>query len=226
MVSTSTFTVYLPVVAKNYPPPVYVWLSQQQDSSTGLVSNQQDDVGANYVNALAVMVFTLKNDHAKAKKILDYYNGRASEFFEGRCSRFDLPCSSSDPCDSAHPCGFFQSRNPKTGEPDRRGDRWIGDMAWLLMAIHHYQAKTADSSYVSDGKAIVNLLKHFQQQSVGCVSNGWITGDKEFDTDIYAEGNLDAYKALFLVGETLAASQLSSVLITTTLAQRCGKKAR
>jgi hypothetical protein len=213
---TPVSTTYLPMVAKAYPWPVYLWLSQQQDGTTGLLPSQQDQTANTYNNALAVMVFTLKGDYAKAKRILDYFKNSASEFFAERCGDFGSVCSTTDPCDGTHPCGFFQSRNSKTGAFDPVSNRWIGDMSWLLMAIHHYEGATGDMSYASMVTATIRLLKNFQQ-SDGYIASGWMQGDQVFTTTGAHEGNLGAYKALSLFGENQAAQQIKHWLDTNDM---------
>jgi|GEM_PF-4963315 len=213
---TPAFTHYLPLVARNYPPLFYHWLSQQQDSTTGLLPSQQDNFASMYNNALAAMVFTLKRgDYTKAKRILDYFNSRAGEFFDDNAC-VDFSCSQTHLCGASAPCGFFQYRDSRTGIPFSNVNRWMGDNAWLLMAIHHYQVKTGDTSYASMAAAIVKLLKSLQQPD-GYIATGWENGDSTFNSAGHAEGNLDAYKALSLSGETLAAQQVKHWLDFTNL---------
>lgn len=216
IVFTSVITAYLPIVMKNYPWPIYQWFIQQQNITTGLLPSQQDNFASTYNNALAVIVFTLKGDSVKAKKILDFFNNRAGEFFNNRCNSFNSPCSQTDPCDDNNICGFFESRIASTGNPYTDTNRWIGDMAWLLMAIHHYQAKTGDASYDRMAQAIVKLLKSFQQPD-GHTARGWENGDSTFNHEGHAEGNLDAYRALSLYGETVAAQKVKDWLDGTDL---------
>ncbi len=213
---TPAFTVYLPIIFHNHPWPIYQWLIQQQNDSTGLLPSQQDNFASTYNNALAVMIFTLKGDYAKAKIILDHFNSKAGEFFNDRCNSFNSPCSQTDPCDENAPCGFFQYRDSRTGVPFQNVNRWIGDNAWLLMAIHHYQAKTGDTSYDPMAQVIVRLLKSLQQPD-GYIASGWENGDSTFNSSGHAEGNLDAYKALSLYGEPVVAQKIKDWLDCTDL---------
>jgi hypothetical protein len=190
------------------PLPVYQWLAKQQNITTGLLPSQQDTRANTYNNALAVMVFTLKGDKAKAGRILSYFNSGANEFFDGRCNSFSFPCSSNDPCDEFNHCGFFQLRNStKIDGADTHSDRWMGDMAWLSMAINHYQAKFGDLKYSQMADAIIRLLISFQQPE-GYIAGGWKwdsqKGKEIFNKDGHAEGNLDAYKALSLFSKPQA----------------------
>jgi len=191
---------------------VYAWLEQQQDPVTGLLSGQQDTFSRNYVNALAVMAFSLRGDYPRAKKILDYYWGRASEYYDGQCSAFGPGCVP-PACGPTVPCGFFQDRDSESGEPYETGDRWMGDNAWLLMAIHHYQAQSDDTTYAPMGRAIAGLLRSLQQPA-GHIATGWTQGDSKFKASGHAEGNLDAYKALALAGEAIAAGMVKAWLDT------------
>ncbi len=128
--------------------PIFDWLSAQQDKRTGLVPSQQDTSASTYNNALAVMAFVLNNQVEKAQRILDFFKNRCNtqEFYVGK-----------------EPRGFFQYRDSTTGEPPCRVNRWMGDNAWLAMAIHHYKKATGDSTYDGMANAIVSLLSSFQQ---------------------------------------------------------------
>lgn len=176
---------------------VYQWLYQQQDNNSALLASQENDSASTYNNALAVMAFTLKNDKdslLKAKRILDYFNDRCNdlEFYTEN-----------------KPRGFFQYRSAETGQPDTNSNRWMGDNAWLLMAIHHYEASTGDTTYTSMAEAIVNLLISFQQPD-GYIASGW--EGEIFNSIGHAEGNLNAYRALLLYGETEAAGKIKDWL--------------
>ena len=159
---------------------ILAWLKQQQDPTTQLVRSQENTQANTYSNSLAVMVFTLKGDKSRASQILDFYARRlASEFYYNSDAR-----------------GFFQNRDAHTGQPDS-GDRWMGDNAWLAMAIHYYHSAFNDSSYDAVAQAIIALLESFQQPA-GYIAKGWQNGDARFSTDGHTEGNLDAYRALTL----------------------------
>ena len=200
----------------------YEWLSQQQNTTTGLLPSQQDNNASTYNNALSVMVFTLEGDNIKAKKILDFFNNQAIEFFGGRCSSFDFACSATDPCGENDPCGFFQFRDSLTGVPFKNTNRWIGDNAWLLMAIHHYQAATGDTSYQPMAEAIARLLMSFQQAE-GYIASGWENDDQNFNKEEgHAEGNLDAYKSLMLFNKIGAAQSIKNWLDFNDLNWRKG----
>ena len=188
------------------------WLSKQQVDATGLLPNQQDITSTTYVNALAVMAFTLDGNPAKAKRILDFFNSKPDEFFGNeQCLSFDSACGTSALCGENHPCGFFQSRRAGTGVPTQNANRWMGDNAWLLMAIHHYQAATGDASYDPMARAIVHLLRSLEELD-GHIASGWEEGDQTFNHGGIPEGNLDAYKALSLYGETQLALRVKAWL--------------
>ncbi len=174
---------------------VYQWLYQQQDDNTGLLPSQEDDRASTYNNALAVMAFTLKSDQvslSKAKRILNHFYDRRNEkeFKKGSELR-----------------GFYQFINSETGLPDTNSNRWMGDNAWLLMAIHHYKASTGDDTYDEMEENIVKLLESFQQPN-GHIASGWENGDNNFNESGHAEGNLDAYKALLLSSKTASAEKV------------------
>ena len=216
--STAAFTISLPALARKRSPLVYQWLVRQQIPGTGLLPSQQDNAVNTYNNALAVMVFTLHGDHAKSKAILDFFDGKADEFYSNQCDSFQAGCSQLATCESTTPCGFFQARDATTGEPFPDANRWMGDMAWLAMAIHHYQAATGDATYDAMARAIVKLLKSWQQPD-GYVAVGWEweDGNPIFVAAARVEGNLNAYKAFRLYGETTTAEAIKGWLDHTDL---------
>jgi hypothetical protein len=179
---------------------IYNWLYAQQNINTGLLPSQEDSTASTYNNALAVIAFTLENNKKSlsAKKILDFYNQRrdSQEFIVGNEYR-----------------GFYQYRDSNTGEPSPNSNRWMGDNAWLLLAIQYYKASTGDAFYDEMAANIVELLKSLQRQdpqhsSCSLIASGWENGDTVFNENGHTEGNLDAYKALSLVGETTLAEKV------------------
>jgi hypothetical protein len=176
--------------------PIYQWLYQQQDNNTGLLGSQEDDYVSTYNNALAVMVFTLKNNFQKAERILFYFNSKFND------TEFYI---------NGEPRGFYQYRNSKTGQPHTNSNRWMGDNAWLLMAIHHYKASTGSTTYDAMAEGIADLLESFQQ-SDGYIASGWENGDEKFNTSSHTEGNLDAYKAMLLQGRKKVAERIRNWL--------------
>jgi hypothetical protein len=186
----------------------YQWLCRWQNSGTGLLPSQEDNTASTYNNALAAMVFLLNNNVGKAERILDYYKSRFNdlEFFLNGAAR-----------------GFYQYRNSRTGVPNTTTNRWMGDNAWLLMAISHYKKTTGKTQYDQMAAGIANLLLDFQQPG-GCIASGWEwDGSGEvFRDNCHTEGNIDAYAALKLFGTDVAALNVKQWLDYTNLDWKYG----
>ena len=195
-------------------PLVYEWLKAVQDSASPerrLVPSMEDGVAQTFNNALAAMVFTLKRDRERAERILDFYaaatrpdnrDPSAQEFYCAGQAR-----------------GFFQSIALPGGEiapyhalPD--GDRWTGDMAWLLIACKYYDRTFAPGRYDRLETLLKDLLLSFYKEDRvgGYVQSGWWKGDREVHVEGYGEPNLDCYAALRLCGETQVSGKIKAWL--------------
>lgn len=194
----------IPDVPDDIEDDVLNWLIRQQDASTGLVSCQEDDLANTYINSLAVIAFVMEGEIERAVKILDFFQDRFTDEFSVE----------------SEARGFFQYRSSKTGIHDA-GDRWIGDNAWLCIAIKRYGEATGDFHYDPIARAIADLFLSFQQPD-GYVATGWTDNDLAFDSTGHTEGNLDVYAALTLCGETVAAAEVKEWLDYSDLDWRWG----
>lgn len=162
--------------AQTLPDKAYQWLlNQQQD--TGLVGNQEsDDLAGVYTNALAAVCYLHQGDIDRAERVFDFYQKHFAHEFGPDT-----------------PGGFPQFANARTGEmlPDK--DRWIGDNAWLLIAINHHKQITGSSKYDAMRTGITDWLLALQQPDGGVLSG--FTKDGPM-THYSTEGNLDCYAAL------------------------------
>lgn len=152
------------------------WLVNQQ-RETGLLGNQEDDdFSGIYPNALAAICFVREGDVHRAEKIFDFYN-----------SRFDTEFA------AGTPGGFHQFWNAKTGAVYPDTDRWIGDNAWLLIALNYYQRRVDRHDYSAMRTGIAKWLISLQDADGGVLSGFTKTGPM---THKSTEGNLDCYAAL------------------------------
>lgn len=78
-----------------------------------------------YDNALAALVFTATGKYSKAESIFNFFNQRIGS---------ELTTNG----------GFYQFRNT---DGTTSGDRWLGDNAWLLIALNNYTAKVETTKY-------------------------------------------------------------------------------
>lgn len=158
-----------------HPPPVehrvYQWLVAQQ-SPTGLVGNQEDDdFSGLYANALAALCYTHEGDFDGARKLFEHFNRQYSQDF----------------------AGFPQFWNARTGQAFADSDRWIGDNAWLLIALNHYRRMTDDARFDDLRAGIARWLLSLQDADGGVLSGFNKAGPM---THKSTEGNLDCYAAL------------------------------
>lgn len=152
----------------------YRWLLDQQGES-GLLGNQEGDALAGvYANALAAICFVHRGDVARAERIFDVFAAQADEAF-------------------AAPGGFHQLWDARSATPHRDSDRWVGDNAWLLIALNRYRVATGDDRYASLARKIADWIVSLQDADGGVWSGFSKNGPIRAKS---TEGNLDCYAAL------------------------------
>jgi len=125
-----------------------------------------------YDNALVALVFSINGNLDDARRIFDYFNGRLfTEFLSG-------------------PGGFFQFRD-SNGQP--YGNRWLGDNAWLLIALNNYQSITGDNRYQTLQYSIDQWIRGQQDLDGGLWGGVDINGNV---IDKVTEGMIDAFNAV------------------------------
>lgn len=166
--SDATYSISLP---EDVIQP-YTWLKSMQ-LENGLIESAE---GTNFVslydNALAALVFTLNNDRSSTEKILDYFNERLeTEFLELGG-------------------GFYQFRS---ADGTNTRSKWIGDNAWLLIAIQHYANSFDAKRYATMAQALEQWLRSQQD-----VDGGLWGGYRENGNRIHkiTEGIITAFNAI------------------------------
>lgn len=178
-VSTSTRTSPppSPPVARETAPEekIYRWLVHQQGAH-GILGNQEGETfSATYPNALAAICFLHQGDVDRAEKIFRFFQKHYDE------------------CFASAPGGFYQFWDAGTGEGLKDSDRWIGDNAWLLIALNYHRQRTGKTEFdgMRDGMArwLIGL-----QDADGGIKSGY---NKNGLMDSKStEGNLDCHAAL------------------------------
>ena len=149
------------------------WFYQQQ-LPNGLLESVENSTGASlYDNALGAMVFMLNNDYENAEKIFDFFNARIDSELNAGIG------------------GFSQIRSSE-GVPNRH--RWMGDNAWLLIALNNYKARTGKTQYDNLSKHIRNWLISLQDTDGGLFA-GYDTNGKLLNYKV-TEGMIDAFNAV------------------------------
>lgn len=154
---------------------VYSWLSLMQQPNGLLLSSEGGRYVSLYDNALAALAFTSYGDLDKAERIFDFFTGRLeTELLKS-------------------PGGFGQLRTSDGLPVDNRPRRWLGDNAWLLIAINNYHHKTGSVRYQILATAITNWILSLQDADGG-LWGGYDTNGKQLSK--IAEGNIDAFNAV------------------------------
>lgn len=151
--------------------PIKNWVYQMQHTSGLLESAEETNFVSLYDNALAAIFFIHDNQKEKAEGILNFYYSKINEevLVNG---------------------GFYQTRNIDGEEAETL---WMGDNAWLLIAINHYSDTYNSSKYDVLGKHLENWLRSLQDKDGGL--KGGIRADGTEMPKI-TEGMLTAFNAV------------------------------
>lgn len=169
-----------------------------------LLPSMEDNYAHTFNNALCAMAFILEGEKERAERILDFYSDATvvdnenitlqNFFYKGEARGFYQQVVLND-CEVPKYHRIVGSYG---------GDRWIGDMAWLLIAYKFYEKKYGVGRY----DRIISLLKdllvsYYKPAKVGgYIQHGWRRDDKKLHENYgHEEGNIDCYAALKLCGE-------------------------
>ena len=154
---------------------VYQGLLDQQLSNGLLESTPGANFVSTYDNALACLVFTFGGNYSAAAEILEFFRLRIdTELLTG-------------------PGGFGQFRDA-AGIPLGSGPhRWLGDNAWLLLAVHVYQHTTGDDRFDRLASELELWIRSLQQPN-GSLIGGYDAWSNPIP--VISEGNLDAFHAV------------------------------
>jgi hypothetical protein len=166
----------VPAVHKvQYDSLVYQWLVNEQLYNGLLESATGSNFVSLYDNSLAALTYIAKGDTLKAKAIFDFFNNNLnSELLFGTG-------------------GFAQFRS-SSGVPLSGSGRWLGDNAWLLIALNNYKEKTKSNRYNDMMQNLDKWIRHLQDTD-GSLWGGYdpVSGVK---TNKVTENMLDAFNAL------------------------------
>lgn len=151
---------------------VYNWISAQQQAN-GLIRNSDTSSSSSlYNNALAALLFISLEDYSKAEAVFDYFNLHKLNVFIQQKK------------------GFSQMRT-LNGRPNNR--TWMGDNAWLLIALNTYHQKTQTQKYQLLANTIEKWLRSLQDTDGG-LWGGFEADGKQIPKN--TEGMLDAFHAV------------------------------
>jgi hypothetical protein len=200
-------------------PLVLEWLRQAQDASLPdrrLVGNSAgENMYQTFNNALVAMAFILKGERERAERILDFFaEATEPDNTDPRRQNFFL---------RGEPRGFFQNavaeiRDGTTTYREPGGsDRWMGDMAWLLLAVEHHRQAFQSDRYDRLRRLLLDLLISFYRDAPdgpgGYVQHGWRDSDARLHEDHgHPEGNIDCYAVFRLCGRVDLAGRVRTWL--------------
>lgn len=148
------------------------WFKALQLSNGLLETSEGSNVVSLYDNALSALVFIKYGEIARAEKIFDFFNARISSELQSGKGGFSQ----------------FRDRNGIHGNL-----RWLGDNAWLLIALNNYKATTGNTKYDNLSSQMTSWILSLQD------SDGGVWGGYNADgTRIHkvTEGNIDAFNAV------------------------------
>lgn len=154
---------------------VYDWLSQMQLPNGLLESAENGNMVSLYDNSLAAIIFTENGDYDKAEKIFDFFVSRIENEFEvgGK--------------------GFGQFRDREGVPLNNTPNRWLGDNAWLLIALNNYHEKTNSDKYAKLTQKLETWIRSLQDEDGG-LWGGFNEGGQQIAKN--TEGILDAFIAV------------------------------
>ena len=199
-------------------PLVLEWLKTLQDESSPgqqVLPTTEDNQLQTFNNALVAMAFILKGEKERAERILDFYASRTDRNnADPLLQNFFL---------NGEARGFFQhvalndTRN-ETAFHTKDADRWMGDMAWQLLAYKYYEQLYGPDRY----KEITGLLRDLlvswfidapDVPGGGYVRHGWRKGDAKLHEAFgHPEGNIDCYAVFKLLGDEERAAKIRTWL--------------
>jgi len=198
---------------------VLAYLKVIQDSSSTdakLPPSMEDDYVSTFNSALVAMAFLIKCERERAERILDFYADATDS------NNQDLLLQNFFYNGEAR--GFYQNMSLSTYHAGESTDRWIGDMAWLLIAYKFYEQKYNSEKYSTIRDLIKNLFISFykEENNGGYIQHGWRKGDSYLhENHGHPEGNISCYAAFKLCEEDTYAQNiriwLDSVLVGNDL---------
>jgi len=194
------------------------WIKLNQDTSSPdqrLVGDVLHGATAQtFNNSVTAMAFMIMGERERAERILDFYaaavdtantNHLAQNFFCLGQAR-----------------GFYQNMAIKDLKEAPahfaiwNGDRWMGDMSWLLMSYKQYEKKYGSRKYAKITGLLRDLIVswYIPEGDVGYIGSGWRHFDERLHEDGgHPEGNIDAIAALRMTGDVAMAEHVTQWLL-------------
>jgi hypothetical protein len=149
------------------------WLTTNQHSN-GLVTGTNSTFISLYDQGLAALAFMALGDNARAEKIFDYFKERINTELK------------------VAPGGFYNARD-LNGTIYPTSQHWVGDVAWLLIALNYYEAKVDPNKYETLQIEIESWIRSLANAD-GSIKGGYEKTGTAFVCG--TEGMLDAFHAV------------------------------
>jgi hypothetical protein len=155
---------------------VYGWVENLQLPNGLLESSDNSNFVSLYENALAAIVFSVNGDYDRAQMIFDFFNTHLESELKQSPGGF----------------GQFRDRNgvPTEGAPHR----WLGDNAWLLIAINNYHKLAGNKKYSQLADALESWIRSLQDKTDGGLWSGFDRDGKRIWKS--TEGIIDSFNAV------------------------------
>ncbi len=148
------------------------WLNNAQLANGLIPSTDHGNQISLYDQALAALAFISYTDYTRAERIFDFFNGRiTAELTAGKG-------------------GFCQFRD-LNGNPT--GNHWLGDNAWLLLALNNYVAVTGSTKYNNLIQQMNTWIRSLQDTDGG-IWGGYDASNVQIGK--ITEGIMDAFIAV------------------------------
>ena len=155
---------------------VYGWLLELQLPNGLLESTKNSNFVSLYENALAAIVFSVEGDFERAELIFDFFTQR-------------IECEM-----MVSPGGFGQFRDRDGFPPDGKPHRWLGDNAWLLIAINNYHRLAGNNKYEKLKCVLEEWIVSLKDEADGGIWGGYDQDGKRILKS--TEGAIDAFNAV------------------------------
>ncbi len=177
---------------------VYNWFAMVRHDNGLHTSSIPGQVFSLYDNALAAMVYTMLGEYEYAADIFDYFDTRILTELQDDWG------------------GFVQIRD-LNGNYGDIGNRWLGDNAWFLTAIHYYHQQTGTTEYQALADALEVWILSLQNADGGLNSGYDPTGFMQYPV---TEAMIDSYNAVS--GYTTYHQELETYLLQTRVDTQYG----
>ena len=165
-------------------PHLTQWLIDQQNPVTGLVVSYEGDgrdFAYTFDQAIAIIAFTESGEWDKAKMVLGRMNILQQQISNGAWNEWYIASEPNIICDG--------SENYVTGP-----------IAWMVMAINYYEAKTNDDSYADMAREALSWLDTMRNTDPNKDEYGSLRFSNLHTNIISTEHNMDAYSAYYWRG--------------------------